>query len=152
MKRRLRVRRTFLLCSHFLRNFAFYRAGRCRGQLIRKNQFWVTVSNNCLDICVLEWCKLYADAKGKHHWKKIVDDQAAFECQLLQCLCMTHAQYNDYIIEMRTYRDRFVAHLDEDETMIIPVLRPARRSVALLYSHIQNVESECFSEPIKIAA
>ena len=64
MTRRERVRRLFLLCTHFLRNLAFYRAGRHRGQLKRKNQYWTVVTNNCLDHCVLEWCKLFADPKG----------------------------------------------------------------------------------------
>jgi hypothetical protein len=141
-----------LLCSHFLRNLAFYRAGRYRGQLKRKNQFWVTVGNNCLDHCVLEWCKLFADRKGKHHWRKIVDDEAAFNARLLTAVRMTQTEFNQYIGVMRTYRNKFVAHLDEEEVMNIPVFRPAQRAVQCLYTHIVKNENGYFTEVLDSAA
>jgi hypothetical protein len=71
MTRRSRVRRLFILCNHFLRNLAFYRTGWRRGgvdqepTLRRKeSQFWVNVNGNFIDICALEWCKLFGDKKG----------------------------------------------------------------------------------------
>jgi hypothetical protein len=48
--------------------------------------FWRAVSGNFIDICVLEWCKLFADPNGKHHWSKIVSDPTSFKTQLLDHL------------------------------------------------------------------
>jgi hypothetical protein len=57
-------------------------------------------------------------------------------------LGLSEAQFNAYIEEMRTYRDRFVAHLDLDEVMFIPRLRLARSSVAYLHNHILTHEDD----------
>ena len=149
MTRRNRVRRLFILCNHFLRNLAFYRAGWRRGgvhqqpTLRRKeSQFWVSVNGNFIDICVLEWCKLFGDVKGKHHWSKVVTRQAEFEQQLLQRLRMTPDQFKAYINEMRRYRDKFVAHLDDEPIMYLPRLRPAKGSVAFLYHYLLANEND----------
>lgn len=52
---------------------AYYRAGWKDKKLILGGNFWTGINGNCLDIAVLEWCKLFADRKDPHHWKKIVD-------------------------------------------------------------------------------
>jgi len=109
---------------------------------VRTEQFWVTANGNFLDHCVLEWCKLFGDPRGKHHWRKIVTDQGAFYTRLLHTVGLSEAQFEAYIEEMRTYRDKFVAHLDLDEVMHIPRLRLARRSVVLLHNHILDHEDD----------
>jgi hypothetical protein len=74
-----RVRRTAILCEHCLRNIAFYRAGWYRQSKIRvSRQFWIGANGNFMDIAVLEWCKLFADAKGQHHWS-IVSQRVVYE-------------------------------------------------------------------------
>jgi hypothetical protein len=73
-----RVRRAAILCVHFMRNLAYYRAGWAvrvghsgrsgsshRVLLRNDSQFWRTVNGNCLDACILEWCKLFAEPRGK---------------------------------------------------------------------------------------
>lgn len=149
MTRRDRVRRLLILCNHFLRNLAFYRTGWRRGGIDRKptlrrkeNQFWVTVNGNFFDICVLEWCKLYGDKKGKHHWSKVVTRQDEFERQLLERLRMTSGEFEAYIKVMRRYRDKFVAHLDDSPIMYLPWLRPAKSSVALLHDYLLANEDD----------
>ncbi len=137
MTRRQRVRRTLILCCHFLRNLAFYKAGWRGDVCIRKDQFWVTANGNFLDHCVLEWCKLFGDEKrGKHFWRKVITDQDVFLEGLLQTLEFTETEFASYIDDMRTYRDKFVAHLDLDEVMKIPRLRLARKSVSYLHDYI----------------
>lgn len=142
MTRRKRVRRVLILCCHFLRNLAFYKSGWRGRTPLRREQFWVTTNGNFLDHCVLEWCKLFGDPRSKHHWRKVVTDQAAFFADLLRTLKLTEAQFEAYIEEMRTYRDKFVAHLDLDETMHIPRLRLARRSVAYLHDYVLAHEDD----------
>ena len=65
---------------------------------------------------------------------------------------MTRQEFDEYIKIMRTYRDKFVAHLDEEPVMHIPALRPAQKSVHELYAHIFRNESGYFPEIIVTAA
>ena len=79
------VRKLCLLCCHCVRNIAYYRVGFVNedgsGYLKQRTQFGATVNGNMLDIAVLEWCKLFADRKARHHWKRFVhtdDEQRTF--------------------------------------------------------------------------
>ncbi|HKI44605.1 MAG TPA: hypothetical protein VKA08_04635, partial [Balneolales bacterium] len=75
MNENQRLRRVALLCAHFMRNLAYYRAGWGDGALKKKTEFWITVNGNFYDICVLEWCKLFADKNDKHCWLKLIEDK-----------------------------------------------------------------------------
>ena len=151
MTRQQRLRRTGLLCCHFLRNLAFYKSGWKNGKLIFKEQFWVNANGNFLDICVLEFCKLFADKKGQHYWKNVITDHAQFLNGLLLAVDQTEVQFESYIKEIRTYRDKFVAHLDTEEVMNIPKLREARKLVSYLYDYLLTNEEEdnCFHDAPK---
>lgn len=142
MTRRQRLRRVGILCCHCLRNLVFYKAGWQNGRLIFSDQFWVNVNGNFLDICVLEWCKLFGDSCGKHYWQKVISDPATFFNGLLQELRMTETEFNSYLTEMRTYRDKFVAHLDLEEVMHIPKLAVTQKSVCYLYDYLLAHEDE----------
>ena len=68
MSRKDRLRRVVLLCCAFTRNLAYYRVGQeeeHRDLLdAEKNEsanFWRVANSNCVDMCVLEWCKLFGD-------------------------------------------------------------------------------------------
>ena len=93
------------------------------------------------DQCVLEWCKLFGDLKGEHAWPNIVIDPAAFEAALLSQLVVSATVFDDYRINMREYRDKFVAHLDSERVMNIPNLDTAKASVALYHDHIASQEA-----------
>lgn len=151
-----RVRRAAILCCHFLRNLAYYRAGwhvRVEAShgagsehrsLRRQDQFWVTANGNFLDTCILEWCKLFADPKGEHHWRKVVPRPEPFMRGLLAHVRMTQAEFDDYAAEMKYLRDKFLAHLDKEHTMEIPRLLIGGRSVAYLYNHLLGTaETAC---------
>ena len=148
MTRKQRLRRAGILCCHFLRNLAFYKAGWRKGELIFRNQFWVNANGNFIDIGILEWCKLFGDKRGQHYWRKIVTDQAAFLTELLAAVDKTEEEFEAYIEEVRTYRDKFVAHLDVEEVMNIPRLKVARKSVSFLYEYLLANEEEegCFHD------
>src|SRR5690606_7363383 len=142
MTRRQRLRRVALLCCHCLRNLSFYRAGWRRRTMRQQDQFWVNANGNFLEICVLEWCKLFGDKRGKHYWAKVVSDPAQFRAGLLRTVKATDDQFESYIKEMRTYRDQFVAHLDDAEMMQIPRLRLAGKSAAYLYDYLRANEDD----------
>lgn len=142
MTRRQRVRRVAILCCHYLQNLAYYKAGWNGRALKRKTHFWISANGNFLDHCVLEFCKLFGDPRGKHYWRKVVTDEAGFYTGLLAELKLNGAEFDEYVAKMRNYRDKFVAHLDLDEVMHIPYLSVGRKAVAYLYDYLRDHEDE----------
>lgn len=136
MNRSERLRRTSILCCHCLRNLAFYRAGWRHAQFRIERQFWINANGNFLDIAVLEWCKLFADHDGKHHWKRLISDKPDFLSGLCKRLGMSAKEFQNYATAVLRYRNKFIAHLDEEHVMHIPSLRIARKSAAYLYDYL----------------
>ncbi len=141
LSRRERLRRVVLVCCHFTRNLAYYRVGHPGEPRYPNRDFWVTTNGNFLDQCVLEWCKLLGDLRGEHHWKQIVSDPVTFEAEILRHLGMTAVQFDDYIKQMRAYRDKFVAHLDSLRQMHPPRLDSALASIQFYHRHDAHVEA-----------
>jgi len=100
---------------HFLRNAAYYRAFNAAPQPRRREQFWRAVNGNFIDICVLEWCKLFGDLNAMHHWSTCVTDERQFCVGLYWNVGLNQQGFEDYRLELRVYRDKFVAHLDEPQ-------------------------------------
>lgn len=143
MNRRVRLRRTGLLCLHCLRNLAFLRAAQDASRRWAGQQFWITAHNNFLDTAVLEWCKIFGDKRAKHDWRKVVTDQDMFFTCLLEHLRVKEDEYEDYIAAMRAYRDKFIAHLDEENRMNIPNMNIAIKSTQFLYRWLLECEDNC---------
>lgn len=142
MNRRQQIRRVVLLCTHFARNMAYFRAGWDGSTLIRMEEFWKTINGNCLDIAVLEWCKLFADPKGAHHWSSVVTKPREFENRLLKEVDISDEDFTEYIKVVRTYRDKFVAHLDDELVLHPPPLDTGWAAVRFYYDHVFNVEAK----------
>ena len=142
MDARERKRRVVILCRNFMRNLAFFRsarkfpAGWSTPPLLPSADFWRTTSNNFLDTCVLERCKLLGDAKAEHGWENIVSDKKKFQTELLASLKVTEAEFEEFRQKMRALRDKFIAHLDSDETMYIPLLDLAKASVEFYHGYL----------------
>ena len=129
-----RPRRAALLCCHFTRNLAYYRAGWEKGSYIfPENELWTTLNSNFLDVAVLEWCKLFADSNGFYSWSKVVVDPKSFLPQLYHDYGASIEEWDRYIIEMRTYRNKFLAHLDKRSTMYIPSMDLAKFAIYYIY-------------------
>lgn len=133
-----RIRRVTLLCTHAFRNFAFYRAGWKGIELQATEQFFPTVNSNFIDIGYLEWYKLFADKNGNHHWTKVIPSTHSFESELLKALKISERQWQEYIQAVRKYRDKFIAHLDDERVMHPPKTKIARNSAAYLYDYLRN--------------
>jgi hypothetical protein len=146
--RKERLRIVFILCCSFARNHAYYRAwwGEERQRLLTlahpHRNFWVAVNNNFLDMCVLDWCKLCADKRGKHYWGKIVTDPPKFEADLLRHLNLDAEAFEHEINTMRSYRDKFVAHQDLEYSGIFPKFDIAKKAVWFYHAHIVNHEAK----------
>jgi len=129
-----RPRRAALLCYHVARNLAFYRAGwEGKRYLFPETELWATINSNFLDIAVVEWCKLFADDKAYHSWRKVVVDPNAFLPQLISDFGASNKDWHVYLDQMRTYRDKFLAHLDREKTMHIPPMDLAGFATRYLY-------------------
>ena len=120
MDREKRLRRVALLCCHFARNCAYYRAGWDGKNTKATNEFWVTVQSNFIDIAVLEWLKLFGDHNDMHHWKKVIEDRETFKNEMLNSCKITEEELVNSRDSIKEYRDKFIAHLDSEETMNIP--------------------------------
>lgn len=143
---RQRISRVGRLCCTVTRNLAYRRTSH--DTIIKKGNFWVTADGNFLDICVLDFCKLFADNNGKHHWKKVVPDaeHENFITGLLSHLNFDQDEFDEYLDVMKTYRNKFVAHLDDKRVMNIPTLDFARDSTAYLYDYLKSLHPEWFPE------
>jgi hypothetical protein len=142
-----RQRRAVQLCCTFMSNLGFHRAGmrpEVQGKLFApthpQEAFWREVHINFIDICVLEWCKLFTDRRGKdwgkHHWRRVVAEPARFEAKLYTTLGVTAAEFDDLIAPVRKYRDKFVAHLDEVRVMDWPSLEQPMKAVEFLFERL----------------
>lgn len=139
MNRYKRLRRVALLCCHFARNFAYYKAGWDSTKFKKQDEFWATVNCNFLDICVFEWCKLFGDHSDKHHWKNIAGDESYFMSSMFAKLRITQAVFNNCWRSIRHYRDKFLDHLDSDEVMRIPELNIAWSTVNFYHSYVVKI-------------
>lgn len=142
MKPEYRIRRAAILCCHCVRNIAFFRAWYELDQPFQANQFWTNVNNNFLDVAVLEWCKLFADAKGKHHYGKVMKEPNHFRKALFTGLEIKQIDFEKYVETVRAYRDKFVAHLDDRLVMSIPQLDIAKDSTEFLYQSLLAQEAK----------
>jgi len=151
MTRSQNLRRVAILCCHCLRNSAFCNSGRYNGERIFKGQFWINVNNNFLEIAILEWCKLFAETRGKHYWRKVISNHKTFQEGLLAEVNLTETEFGDYLNQIRSYRDKFIAHLDSEDTMYIPPLQIAVESTVYLYDYLlENEETgDCFADAPK---
>jgi hypothetical protein len=137
-----RPRRGALLCVHFIRNLAYFRAG-WDGLHIKfpAAEIWATINSNCLDIAVLEWCKLFADQSAKHGWRKALVDPGHFLPQLMADCGVSAEEWTAYLKKMLNYRNKFVAHLDDSNRMDIPEMGVAEKAAIYLYDSIRAENS-----------
>lgn len=134
MQEQTRARRTALLCLYCVGNIAGYRAGWTQEEpksLRIGRDFWVRANGNFLDIAVLEWCKLFAERDGKHHWKRCL--LPSFRQDLLEGLATTPEQFKKSLKVIKAYRDKHVAHLDDVSASVYPGTEFMLCSVRLLY-------------------
>jgi hypothetical protein len=148
MTRKDRIRRVVLLCCHFARNLAYYRAGREGKRFVAPDtQFWTTVNGNFLDLCVLEWCKLFGEKSGEHYWGRIVSDPDGFRSELLRHIGVEGSDFELQVKKIRRYRNRFVAHLDSDLKADLPNLDVAKSSARFYHGHV--VASEARADDLR---
>jgi hypothetical protein len=105
-------------------------------------------------------CKLFVDKNGRHYWKKVITDHNRFFSGLMKKLDYSEEEFDKYISEMKEYRDKFVAHLDDKTCGRYPTLNIAKESCFYLYDYLLANEydpnsfhdapdiRECFSQSL----
>lgn len=142
LSREERLRRVCLVAYTFARNMACYRSARNGGPDYAGpvSQFWVTADGNFIDMAVLEWCKLFGDTRAHHAARKVVSDPDKFETDLLAHIGLAAVEFAELVDVVRTYRDKFVAHLDSERTMTPPKLDVMWAAIQFYYKHVIDVE------------
>lgn len=106
-----------------------------------QRNFWIRANGNFLDIPVSEWCKVFADKKSKHHFVRVIPEPEKLLPGLTAALGMDEAAYSALIAGVREYRDKFVAHLDDQRVMNVPEMQPLLDSAVFLYDTLCTNEA-----------
>lgn len=116
-----KIRRIGTLCLNCICNIASYRAGwDGKKKLKVDSNFWTRVNGNFLDMATLDWCKLFLELSGKHHWSKIYSDKKKFRNDLFLSINMSEKDFDIEAMEIKKYRDKYLAHLDEPAKIYYP--------------------------------
>jgi hypothetical protein len=125
--------------------FAYYRVGQEEAGALYiedHSSFWRQVASNFFDLCVLDWCKLFGErcgpgkdgfGCGHHGWRVMASDPTRFEAELADELNAPADEFKGLVQEMRGYRDKFVAHLDSERIMRMPMLSERAWSAVRFY-------------------
>ena len=75
----------------------------------------------------------FAHRKSVHHLRRcVIDDHDRFEADLYATLSVTVDEFAKLITDSKHYRDKFVAHLNEEQIMRPPRLDLPKKSVVFL--------------------
>lgn len=76
--------------------------------------FWRLIYGNCLDMAVIDWCKLFGSDKEPVHWKNVVPeaDHDNFRAGLLSALGLSAGEWHEQRRRIKAYRDNLAAHFD----------------------------------------
>jgi hypothetical protein len=130
------ARRAAFLCCRFAKNFAYYTVSR-KAPDLDKNGFWSAVYLNFIDICSLEWRKIFGSNKEPFHWKNVLPHPEQFRDELLDMHGLNEDKLDGLWEEIKTYRDTFVAHLGNQENIQVPNMNLAYWFTEFYYRKLQ---------------
>jgi hypothetical protein len=134
--------RTMQLAISCISNIAAYRANwkdehGLKTPIVQRD-FWIRLNGNFLDMAVLEWCKLFADYKGKHHWSQTFTKEDEWRRALFADMSTTRGKFVKELKLVTQYRNKVVAHLDEPTAMNYPYTMFMLQSVSFLHDSLKN--------------
>lgn len=91
------------------RNIAYYKSLYKYKDNFRQD-YWILIFNNFLDIAVLEWCKVFGSRAEKTHWSHHIQNEDKFRQEILNHLNLSRKEWGKYWESMKSYRDSVVAH------------------------------------------
>ena len=143
-EREKRLRRVALKCGDFSRQLSYHRAiSKYKGDL--KLNFWIATYNNGIDLAVLDWFHLFGYHNDDLHWKNIVIYISSFRNHLYNALNVNHVEFKAYWEEIKTYRDKDVAHIEIRPVSDVPEMTMALKAVSFYYQKVLK-ELSAFGE------
>jgi len=144
---RERTWRTMQIAISCINNIAAYKANWQKidgvDKLIVDRHFWVLMNGNFLNVAVLDWCKLFAESNGKHHWSCSFKNE--WKEQLFARMAMSQSKFKKELGLVNEYRSKFVAHLDDPIAMNYPNTNFMLDSVSYLHDCLKtNFETKRF--------
>jgi len=137
VERKRLLNRVCLKCADFVRQLSLHRAFDIfQGKL--KQNFWIYINNNAIDMAVLDWCHLFGNHSDDLHWKRVIKDKDAFRKGLFENLEISETTWNSYWDNLRSYRDKNVGHIEVLPLSNIPDMTFALDSVAFYYDVVRK--------------
>jgi hypothetical protein len=134
-EREKRLRRVALKCGDFARQLSYHRAiNKYRDDL--KLNFWIATYNNAIDLAVLDWFHLFGYHNDDLHWKNIVTNIPCFRNELHKFLKVNEKEFKAYWEEIKTYRDKDVAHIEIRPVSNVPEMTMALKAVSFYYQTV----------------
>lgn len=101
------------------------------------NNFWREVSQNAMDLAVLDWCHLFGNKRDVLHWTNVFSEDPTFKQRLLEIAGVSEEEWTQYWGQMRKYRDKDVAHLEIQKISMRPAMAIAIKSTTFYFSEVQ---------------
>lgn len=134
-EREKRLRRVALKCGDFARQLSYHRAiSKYKDDL--KLNFWIAMFNNAIDLAVLDWFHLFGYHNDDMHWKNIVADISWFRSELYNILNVNDDEFKAYWEEIKSYRDKDVAHIEIRPVSSVPEMTMAMKAVNFYYQTV----------------
>ena len=112
----------------FVQSYTYYKVlyQHCKDNKL-ESAFWAKAIDSLLEMAAIEWCKIFGSHGNSNqlHWKKTTDDLSDDDIQAFQQMIYDHtdfskSEWEEYNLQMRTFRDQYVAHLDVSESLPTP--------------------------------
>lgn len=134
-EREKKLRKVALKCGDFARQLSYHRAiNKYKDDL--KLNFWIATYNNAIDLAVLDWFHLFGYHNDDLHWKNIVTDIPRFRDELYKFLKVREDEFKAYWEEIKTYRDKDVAHIEIRPVSNVPEMTMALKAVSFYYQTV----------------
>ena len=147
LKREDRIWRAGKMGLACLRNIAYHRAGSGVVQRGMGGSFWLDAHGNFYFIAVLHWCKLFGDPKSGLYWDKVIEEPDVFYRRMLKHVKISQTEFEDYKTEIRKFRDKYVAHLDDELPPKFPKLEVMRKTASFLYDYLKQKDGRWILPP-----
>lgn len=90
----------------------YARSGKTYHLDICHEHFWHAISENCLQLAVVNWCKVFGAADERTHYSKIYTDFIeVFE----KTVAEKGIDFAEYSKSMKHFRDTYISHRDKQE-------------------------------------
>ena len=135
MERERLLNEVCIKCADFVRQLSLHRAFDGFQGKFRQN-FWILINNNSINMAVLDWCHLFGSHSDELHWKKVVSNISEFRKNLYKHLETNETTWIVYRDNLKGYRDKNVAHIEILPLTNIPDMTFALNSVYFYYGSV----------------